>query len=173
MGTDGVRLFDKRLCDGILALSEAGLAEFVDCRLKELGEFSVFRFGFASKVSGSVRLAELVRQGLSREGLKRELVQELCFLDERMAVDSWGCFAEVFASLVPPGAISDLGIFPHQEEERFLLLGPEHVTRMLDSLRFHRGKLRIMSESDLARLESWRAACVEDSGRMVAYLFDS
>jgi hypothetical protein len=84
MGTDVVKLFDKRLCDRVLALSGSGL---VGSRLQEFDEFSILRFGFAPEVSGSVRLAELVRQGLSHEGLKRELVQELCFAGDGMAVD--------------------------------------------------------------------------------------
>jgi hypothetical protein len=173
VGTDAVRLFDKRLCDLILAVKEAGLADFVEVQLQNFSEFSIFRYGFAPGTTGPERVAELALQGLPSEVLKQELVQELCFLDERMAVDYWGCFAEVFSWGAPPGAISDTALFPHREQELFLLLQPEHVTRMLDSLRAHQGELTIMAEPELARLQSWRETCLKDRGRMVAYLFGS
>lgn len=73
----------------------------------------------------------------------------------------------------PSGAISELEIFPHLTEEGFLLLQPDNVERMVVSLRAHRTELEVMSEADVACLESWRELCARDSGRMVAYLFDS
>jgi hypothetical protein len=172
MGTDSVGLFDKRFCDQILVLDGAGLAEFVCSRRKDFGEFSIFRFGFAPETSGTERVVEWMGQSMTLDALRLELVQELCFLSESLPVDSWGCFAEVFSSATPPGAISNLALFPQEEEERFLLLRPEHVAHMLQSLRAHRSELRIMSDSDLARLEAWREMCALDAGQMVAYFFD-
>lgn len=43
MGTDWVRLFDKRLCEEIVALDSAALMIFASSRLGELKQNSAFR----------------------------------------------------------------------------------------------------------------------------------
>ena len=95
----------------------------------------------------------------------------LAFGDETIYLDYWGCYVEVF-SQEPDGSISSLKYFPDDEEELFLLLRPENVTQMIDSLRAHYDDLRVMTESEIEQLEKWRDFCVADPSYMVAYLFD-
>ena len=81
------------------------------------------------------------------------------------------CYAEVFDGN-PPGSIPDLEIFPHLQEQRFLLLRPEHVEQMLISLSSHRAEVTTMEEEDISLLKQWRERCSNDKSKMVAYFFD-
>jgi hypothetical protein len=100
------------------------------------------------------------------------LVQELCPIGERIPVDYWGCFVEVFPSGKPPGAVSVLVLFSNQQEEHFLLLRPENVARMIENLRTHVNELTVMTSAEVEQLDSWRERCSQDPGLMVAYYFD-
>jgi hypothetical protein len=171
MGTDWVRLFDKRLCDEIVALDRTALTIFVSSRLGELDQYNEFRFGFAEDVPVPDRIQHLIESGLSEQQLKYVLVDSLCVFGERRHLDYWACYAEVFND-DPPGSIPDREIFPHVQEEQFLLLRPEHVDQMIRSLDAHRREVTVMEEKDIALLRQWRDRCMIDNGTMVAYFLD-
>jgi hypothetical protein len=168
MGTDSVRLFDRRLCDDILALDNLTLEPFVSSHLEELDQFNELRYGFADIDAVPNRIRQLNESGLSEQELKCILVESLCPLGERLYVDYWGSYAEVFVG-DPPGSIPDFEIFPHLREQRFLLLRPEHLDQMLGSLFTHRADLRVMLEKAISLLTQWRDHCMNDKNTMVAY----
>jgi len=172
MATDWVSLFNKRLCDEIISLAPANIPAFIELHLAELHDLSEFNRGFAKDVLVSIRLRELREQDRTDEELRADLVDHLCVSSDHLRVDYWGCYAEVFASGDPPGSIPDYQLFPHIEEQAYLLLRPEHVENMLASLEEHRHELRVMQEPQLAQLRQWKARCVEDSGYLVAYFYD-
>lgn len=134
MAADWVSLFDKRLCDGIISLAPANLSAFVEAHLASLHDLSEFKCGFAQDIPANVRLRQLREQGRSDGELKADLVEHLCVSSDRLTVDYWGCYAEVFSSNDPAGSIPDYAVFPHIKQQGYLLLRPEHVDRMLASL---------------------------------------
>ena len=75
--------------------------------------------------------------------MKSDLAQDFAFGVEEILLDYWGCYPEVFGDH-PEGSISSLDYLPDEEEERFLLLRPEHVDKMILSLREHLSDLRVM-----------------------------
>lgn len=172
MGADWVSLFNKRLCDEILSLSSANIAPFLESHLCTLGEFSEFKCGFEETVPASIRVNQLHELGRTDDELKADLVDHLCISSDHLTVDYWGCYAEVFSTGDPPGSIPDYRMFPHIKEQRYLLLGPEHVNEMLASLEEHWLEVQVMREAQLSQLRLWRTRCVEDSGYMVAYFYD-
>ncbi len=172
MGADWVCLFNKRLCDQIILLAPANIPAFVESHLSVLRDASEFKCGFAQDVPASVRFRKLQEQGRTYEELRAGLAEHLCVSSDRLTIDYWGCYAELFASGDPLGSIPDYKLFPHIEQQSYLLLRPEHVARMLASLEQHRQELRVMQEPQLAQLRRWKLQCVEDSGYMVAYSYD-
>ena len=172
MGADWVCLFDKRLCDEIISLAPANIPAFVESHLSVLHDFSEFKCGFAENVPASIRFRELREKGRTDEELRADLVDHLCVSSDRLTVDYWGCYAEVFGSGDPPGSIPDYKLFPHIEQQTYLLLRPEHIDRMLALLEEHRNEMRIMDEPQLAQLRQWKVRCMEDASYMVAYFYD-
>jgi hypothetical protein len=168
MATDWVRLFDKGLCDEIVALSYSTLANFVAPRLRELEKYNVFRFGFSEETPAADRVRLLLESGLSEQELKRILVDSLCVFGEWLYLDYWASYSEVFG-YDPPGSISAMEIFPNLQELHFLLLRPEHLDQMLGSLDAHRAEVTVMEEKDISQLIQWRERCSNDSSMMVAY----
>jgi hypothetical protein len=158
MGTDWARLFDKRQCDEILALKPSEVPRFAQDRLHLFAEFNEWRDRFGEEESASERL-------------KYKLVDSLCVTGDWLYLDYWACYAEVFVT-DPPGSIPDYELFPHLEEQGFLLLLPTHVDRMLASLAAHHSELRVMSPEHVAQLRQWRDECARDSEKMVAYFLD-
>jgi hypothetical protein len=171
MGCDWVRLFNKRLCDEILAINNSALADFVASHLRQLDEYNEFRFGFAEEVPIPDRIRHLRESGISEPELKRILVDSLCVFGEWLNVDYWACYAEVFGD-DPPGSVWDREIFPHLQSPHFLLLRPEHVDRMIGSLYAHRAEVTVMEEKDILLLTQWREQCSNDTSTMVAYFLD-
>jgi hypothetical protein len=173
VGTDWVRLFNKRLCDEIVSLDSARLEDFVQTHLGNLGKHSTFRSGLAEDIPASELLYQLRRDGRTEGNFKFGLVLDLCVFGERLYLDYWCCHAEVFSS-DPPGSIPDTTLFPHMnaEDTYFRLLRPEHLDQMLASLDVHRADVTVMKQSDILLLRSWRDRCSTDSDTMVAYFFD-
>ena len=172
MGADWVCLFDKRLCDEIISLPSADIPAFVGSHLSALDDTSEFKCGFPHSVPATVRVAQLREQGRKDEELKADLVDHLCVSGHQLTIDYWGCYVEVFASGDPPGSIPDYTLFPHIKQQRYLLLLPEHVDKMLVSLEEHKHEMRTMQARHLAQLRAWKKRCMEDSGWMVAYFYD-
>lgn len=173
MGADWVSLFDKQVCDEIVSLNSVNISSFVQLHLPDLHELSEFKSGFEQDVPIPARLGQLRELGRTDEQLKADLVEHLCVSSERLIVDYWGCYAELFATGDPPGSIADYRIFPHIQEQGYLLLQPAHVQQMLMSLEEHRGELRVMTESQLDQLRQWKMQCVEDPRYMLAYFYDA
>ncbi|MGA9669126.1 MAG: hypothetical protein WBQ94_07960 [Terracidiphilus sp.] len=171
MGTDLVRLFDRRLSNEILSLAMEDIANFLEPRLHQLGNFSEFVCGFGMDVPAALRLEQLQHQGRTEEELKYDLVEHLCISVERLVLDYWACYIEVFSG-DPPGSIPDYKLFPHLTEQRYLLLLAEHVDLMLESLDSHRSEVVVMSDADISTLRSWRDQCTADVGKMVAYFYN-
>ena len=171
MGCDWVRLFNKGLCDEILALNNSALADFVASRILQLDEYSEFRFGFMEEVPIPDRIRHLRESGLSEPELKHVLVNSLCVFGEWLYVDYWACYAEVFGD-DPPGSVSDRELFPNLPSPHFLLLQPEHVDRMIGSLDLHRAEVTVMVDKEISLLTQWRHRCATDDSTMVAYFFD-
>jgi hypothetical protein len=141
--------------------------------LPDLHEFSEFKCGFGQDVPASVRLSQLRERSRTDEELKSDLVEQLCVSSERLIVDYWGCYAEVFATGHPPGSIADYGIFPHIQQQGYLLLLPAHVQRMLMSLEEHRRELSVMTEPQVDQLRQWKMQCERDPRYMLAYFYDA
>ena len=93
------------------------------------------------------------------------------FGDEEIYLDYWGCYVEAFDGH-PEGSISSLDYLPDEEEETFLLLHPQHVDRIIKSLRKHINELTVMNKEQVEKIEKWRDFCLENPGYMVAYIFD-
>ena len=172
MGADWLRLFDKKLCDEIVCLSTDTLPAFVERHLGRLGEFSMFRLDFGNTAVQD-RVQRLLEGGNTEARLREALVDELCFDRQMISLDYWGCYVEVFAAADPPGAISDYRFFPERQQQSFLLLMPEHVDRILESLDLHRAELTVMTDADVNVVRQWRDMCTADRSQMVAYVFDA
>lgn len=172
MGADWLQLFDKKRFDEIVCLNPETLASFVQAHLNRFGEFSKFQYGF-----DGVRVEERVQQlldGGDTEGrLKEQLVDELCFTSPMLHLDYWGCYVEVFGGVDPPGAIADYALFPERQQQNFLLLLPNHIDLILESLDLHLVELTVMTDADIDLLRQWRNLCAADPSQMVAYIFDA
>jgi hypothetical protein len=111
-------------------------------------------------------------RGRTEEEVKCDLVEHLYISTERLVLDYWACYLEVFTGDAP-GSIPDYKLFPHLTEQRYLLLLAEHVDLMLASLNSHRGEVVVMSDVDISMLRSLRDQCTADAGKMVAYFYNS
>jgi len=153
MGTDRIRLFDKRLGDRILAMDQHGLLEF----LKDKVDADAVHGFFA----GDYTMPQV----------KSLVIQDVAFGNEEILIDYWGCYAKVFAGH-PAGSISSLDYLPDEQEETFLLLRAEHVAQMTASLRAHMDDLSVMDAKQIEKIEEWQALCAANPNYWVAYQFD-
>jgi hypothetical protein len=176
MGTDYVRLFNKKLADAILAMDVGSLTQFLEdnigtLRSKRLN-YSPIVFDLETE-GGSIAdsLGRLLSTDYTLTGLKTEIALDFAFGDEEIYLDYWGCYAENLADDLD-GAISCLDFLPDEEEEHFILLRPKHVDRMLRSLREHSGELRVMDKEDVEKLARWRDFCAANPDYMIAYQID-
>src|SRR6476646_11270579 len=124
MGADWVSLFNKHLCDEIISLAPANMPAFVEAISERLNELSELQCGFVRDFPATARLGQLREQGRTDEELKADLVDHLCVSRDRLTIDYWGCYAEVFTSGDPPGSIPDYTLFPHIKQQGYLLLRP-------------------------------------------------
>ena len=176
MGTDSVKLFNKALADQILGMERGPLTHFLEENISSLQQkpatVSLILFEMGQN-GGSV--SDSVESLLSGEqtftDLKTGVAQDFAFGNEEIYLDYWGCYAHVFNGH-PECSISSLDYLPDQQEEIFLLLRPEHVDQMLESLHEHADDLSVMSTADIETLERWRDFCGADPSSMVAYCFD-
>jgi hypothetical protein len=171
MGTDWVSLFNRRICKEILDLCSTEMAKFVESHLDKLSDLSDFQCGFDATIPIVDRIDALQRRGRSIEELKEDLVEQLCVSSRRILIDYWACYAEVFVT-DPPGSVPDYKLFPHNREQRYLILLPEHVDKMLSSLHEHQCDLEVMSDKEIAELRAWRDLAARDDGQAVAYFLD-
>jgi len=123
--------------------------------------------------------------------VKNDLITELCTGDW-LYLDYWGCTAEVFGGVDPPGAtrwedfISPM--LPHAKPEppvpldcdgsvgvetsgRYLPTSA-NTTSMIVSLRHHVQDLQAMGEVEVAKLERWQNFCAAHPEFCVVYQID-
>jgi hypothetical protein len=153
-------------------MSLTGMGAFVESHLSALKWSSEFILGFEHGDPISLRFQTLESQGRTQEELKGDLVESLCLSSEEIRLDYWGCYAEAFRCSDPTGSIPDRELFPNRQEQRWLLLLPQHVDTMLTSLEAHRHEVTVMTEADISLLREWRRRCSVDPSFMVAYFFD-
>ena len=176
MGTDSIKLFNKTLADQILAMGQQQLTRLLEENIGVLKrkEFTLNAVLYEMEQNGgsvSDAVEALLADEYTLTGLKTEIAQDFAFGDEVILLDYWGCYAEVFDGH-PEGSISSLDYLPDQEEETFLLLRPDHVDRMIQSLYEHVDDLSIMNKDKVQELERWRDYCAAHPDYIVAYMFD-
>ena len=176
MGTDSVKLFNKKIADEILAMDQAELITFLEKNLESLRHkphlINPVIFTMSQQqasVAGTVETLLATEYKLS--DLKSQIAQDFAFGDEEIHLDYWGCYVEVFSDH-PPGSFSSLDYLPEQEEETFLLLQTNHVEQITKSLKAHEDDLTIMNKAKIEKLEEWARLCDGTRDYYVAYLFD-
>jgi hypothetical protein len=175
MGTDSITLFNKSVADKLLAMDQVSLTRYLEENIEVLKRRK-FRYSpvvlemnqSGSSVSEAV---EVLSKSCTLNALKAALVRDFALGDEEIYLDYWGCYAAVFDGH-PDGSISSLTYLPDEIEETFLLLQPNHVGQMIESVYLHLDELRVMDRQKIKRVEEWRDYCIADSSYLVAYLFD-
>jgi hypothetical protein len=176
MGTDSIKLFNKSLADQILAMGREELVRFLEENIGSLQQkLSLLNLVLFEMKKNGGSVSDSVECLLSGEQtftqLSADVAQDFAFGDAEIYLDYWGCYAHVFDGH-PESSISSLNYLPDQDEETFLLLRPEHLDQMIESLRKHVNDLSVMMKRDIETLEQWRNFCVADPRYMVAYQFD-
>lgn len=173
MGTDRVNLFDKTLGDRILAMDQDSLVRFLEEHSETLSN-KVYT-GYVADVAARSSIAEAVetvlREDSSLGSLKGSVLLDFAMSDEEIMLDYWGCYAHVFSGH-PAGSISSLDYLSDEEEETFLLLLPNHVDQMLESLKEHMHDVTVMRQTDIDHLNEWKQLCAANPNYRIAYFFD-
>lgn len=200
MGTGALRLFDLSLATRLLALDQAGLADWLEAELPNLK--ATTRRGAAALVAELKRTLSPVMAaalppleafeqhwddlaaGLSlatgaaevREATEA-IAEKAAFGEEKIELDGRAGLDAVFHGQPPHGAVSSLMIFPSAGQERYLLLGPAHLDRLLEALRHqraaeHGGGGPAMTEAQVRLLARFRDRCAAEPGLRVAYLYE-
>lgn len=175
MGTDSVKLFNKTLADHILTMDRPELTQFLETNIDLLKQKAFpLSIALVDLEAAGDSVAQAVEQLLSEQSFtsfQSSVVQDFAFGDDEIYLDYWGCYAAVFGES-PKGSISNLDLFPAEEEETFVLLLPDHVNQMIKSLSEHADDLTVMDDEQIEKLESWKNFCATNPGIMFAYLFD-
>jgi hypothetical protein len=161
MGTDFVQLFQLQDCRSILSMNKSGMQRLLADRWNEVRPDSLLRYVHLGGTSGTAPDFAALDAAWSDDDQKREVVDELCLLEQTIPLDYWASYAEVFMDGAP-GSISSTELFPNEAEETFILLLPEHVDRMLHGLAEHQEELRVMTEDTVSVLAKWRDQCVSN-----------
>jgi len=200
MGTGALRLFDLSLATRLLALDQAGLSAWLAEHLPELK--ATTRRGAAalveelSRTLSPVMAAALppleafeqhwddLAAGLRlatgalevREAMEA-IAEKAAFGEEKLELDGRAGLDAVFHGRAPAGAVSSRVIFPGAGPERYLLLGPAHLDRLLEALRHQRAEAGggggpAMTEAQVRLLARFRDRCAADDGLRVAYLYE-
>jgi hypothetical protein len=200
MGTGALRLFDLSLATRLLSLDQAGLAAWLDMHLPELK--ATTRRGAAALVEELRRtlspalaaalppleafeqhwddlagaLAVATGAAEVREACEA-IAEKAAFGEEKIELDGRAGLDAVFHGRPPAGAVSSLVVFPSAGLERYLLLGPAHLDRLLEALRHQRagggaGSGPAMAEAQVRLLARFRDRCAADAGLRVAYLYE-
>jgi len=170
MATDQVALFNKGRCDQILQLTYSDMPQFLQPHLSTMDRSSRLSQDFEPHIPAAHRISQLQQNGFTQEDIHGMMIRSLCLSPERIQLDYWACYPLVFGE-DPPGSIPDYTLLPHQKAQEFLLLQPDHIQIMLDTLSILRRKLTVMSDTAVAVLQFWKERSASDPGWMVAYLF--
>jgi hypothetical protein len=192
VGTDTIQLFNKGIADRILAMDLDMLKRFVEENTPVWLKDSFYGLhSLRAEIDrNGVSVSEAVDTVLTKgwytfPELKASVAKSFAFGDERISLtfgddriwlDYYGCYAEVFeeSSSRPTLDLYEL-LYQLQIDEdgpSVLLLETNHLEQMIQSLHEHIHELRIMDTDDVKRLESWRDFCVANPDYMVAYHFD-
>lgn len=200
MGTGALRLFDLALATRLLALDQAGLAAWLDAELPALK--ATTRRGAAALVEELSRtLSPVMAAALPpleafeqhwddlaaalslatgavevREAVEA-IAEKAAFGEEKIELDGRAGLDAVFHGQAPAGAVSSLLVFPHAGLERYLLLGPAHLDRLLEALRHRQAAPGgaggpAMTDAQVRLLARFRDRCAADPGLRVAYLYE-
>ena len=202
MGTDNVELLDKRAAEIIIHGSKADLIALVEARTRPIIGPPVWREywdaaresmqEFSREVKVEDRFKAIATSAREIAAIKSELIRELCTSDW-LYLDYWGCTAEVFGGVDPPGATKweefVAPMFPdgppeppvHYDEDGSVLwietsgrylLSSSDTNAMIASLRKHVQDLSVMCEADIAKLERWHHFCAAHPDFCVVYQID-
>jgi hypothetical protein len=180
MGTDWLQLFDKRLSDKILAMNRQRLVRFIEENIDVLKEKDRRDTVHYSSIIFTMNQDKLsVTQAIDRliadsglQDLKIDVAFDFCFGEEWVYLDYWGCYAHVFSEGDPKGSIQSDKYMPDKGDYDFLLLTPDHVDRIVKSLKEHADDLPVMNRAGIERVEYFRDFCRGHPGYWVAYKFD-
>jgi hypothetical protein len=202
MGTDNVELLDKRTAEIIIHGNEADLVAVVEARTRLNASPPVWREywnadqelwqEFRREVSVEDRYKVIASGTRGIAEVKSGLIRDLC-TGGWLYLDYWGCTAEVFGGVDPPGSTKwedfIAPMFPngaperpvHRDEDgsilgvetsgRYLLTSANTRT-MLDSLRNHTKELQAMCAADIEKLERWHNFCASHPDFCVVYQID-
>lgn len=202
MGTDNVELLDRRTAEIIVRGSETDLIALVESRTRPLVGPPVWRDywepnrqslqEFAREATVEERFKVILSGETGLTDIKSQLIRDLCTSDW-LSLDYWGCMAEVFGGVEPPGSTKwedfvapmfegsapqpvvhrdDDGTVQWVENSGRYLLTVANLDAMIQSLRNRRLDLRIMGESEVGRLERWRHFCARHHDFCVVYQID-
>jgi len=199
MGTGALRLFDLSLATRLLALDRAGLAAWLAAELPALkattrrgAEVLVaeLKRTLSPVMAAALPPLEAFEQhwddlaaGLSlatgaaevREAMEA-IAEKAAFGEEKIELDGRAGLDAVFHGQPPHGAVSSLVIFPSAGLERYLVLGPAHLDRLLEALRHQRSAGGPggppMSDDQVRLLARFRDRCAAEPGLRVAYLYE-
>jgi hypothetical protein len=105
------------------------------------------------------------------------IAEKAAFGEEKVELDGRAGLDAVFHGQPPAGAVSSLVVFPSAGLERYLLLGPAHLDRLLEALRHQRAAGggaggAAMTDAQVRLLARFRDRCAADPGLRVAYLYE-
>jgi hypothetical protein len=167
MGTDWLQLFDKRLSDKILAMNRQRLMRFLEENVDVLKEkdkrdtvhYSSIIFTMNQHKISVAQAVDRLIAGSGLQDLKIQIAFDFCFGEEWIYLDYWGCYAHVFNEGDPKGSIQSDKYLSDKENVGFLLLTPDHVDRIVKSLKEHADDLHVMERADIERVEYFRDFC--------------
>jgi hypothetical protein len=119
------------------------------------------------------------------------MIRELC-TSGWITVDYWGCMAEVFKGVDPPGSTiwenftasmhgGAAAVVQHTDETGSVvwtetsgryILTIDNVAQMIHSLKEHQNDLQVMNDESLSRFEGWYNLCRKHSNFSVVYQID-
>jgi hypothetical protein len=115
----------------------------------------------------------LLEDGCSLTELRNDAVHDLCLQGEGVSLPGLSDLSE-FLPADPDGTVSSLDVLPGTDEEVFLLLRPQHLQKLVQTLQEAAGSLgELNSPAPLAALERLREACTARPGQLVAFCFDA
>jgi hypothetical protein len=122
-----------------------------------------------------ISFAQALDRLIAYKGLQDLIIRvtfDFCFGEEWIHLDYWGCNVHVFSEGDPKGSIQSNKYLPDKKDYGFLLLTPDHVDRIVKSLKEHADDLRVMKRAGIERVEYFRDFCWRHPGYWVAYKFD-
>jgi hypothetical protein len=178
MGIDYLKRFDWGLAARIQRMSASELAGLLAERLAAWQASGRRAFSDALDLAVSTArpmaelVDELVAEGCTLTELRNDAIHDLCLQGEDVPLDARGSWAEVLLA-EPAAALSSLDVLPGTEEERFLLLRPQHLDAVLRTVQEGVEELPARSPSKLEAIARLRDACAARPGLLVAYCFDA